>query len=552
MNLEKFININWYIERKPYKNHSSYDIFYLRICRELFKLIDRIARAQGAKVDFDKEDCRELAYIFTAYFEDRVNNIGFWDALIALHQKHFGKRLPFFDKETLKQQEGEYDDILPEDIHYLAYISSINLLSYGDEKPIISFNSDFLIRLKDSVFDYLEAIDEVVITDFYESFLVPEDDYIDFKRQLHWFTFSSYLTSTEFGRKMAEQTAQLMDEDIDPSDIQPLIYSVTDRLMCEAPSSFTAFFPADMLAEAMRCNDTRKDEIRNLKWRADGIFHVQRETPTHYRFLHTSTGEEFDVLKNCFNVPINVDHQEYWITTVVGWNNDYYISGLCSQSQYKGEEIYHANLKNQQQFQRHFAPYRKEIMETALKSREAAAKYFGDDLVVFDTGYQLQEKLNEYNEWYYNLVAADKSNPPPDTQPIKFNLPAELLNAKGVALFIPPQDGLQFILKHQQLINVLQKTTTNKFTGEEVHDMLEMLGDDTIGSDYWFYIKKHFPLRNLSGFMKIPLDDDKDFEALLRIYLPEDFSPLKLPRFTTFTSERITTEKAREIFRVEE
>ena len=550
MNLEKFININWYLERKPYQNHSSYDIFYLRICRDLFKIVDRIVNEHKRTIDLDKEDCRELAYTFTGYFEDQVNNIGFWDALIALHRKHFGKRLPFFDNETLQEQEEQYEDILPEDIHYLAYISYLNLLADSGEKPIVLFNTDFLVRLKDSVFDYLEAIEEVVITDFYESFLVPEDDYVDFKRQLHWFTFSSYLTSTEFGRKMAEQTSQLMEADIDETDIQPLIYSVTDRLMCDEPSSFTGFFPADMLANAMRCNDTRKEEIRNLKWRAHGIYHVQNETPTHYRFLHTSTGEEFDVLKSCFNVPINTDQHEYWITTIVGWNNDFYISGLCSPSPDKGEEIYHTNLKMQQSFQKHFAAYRKEILETALKSREASAKYFGNDIVVFETGYQLQEKLNEYNEWYFNFLA-DQSNPPAESQPIKFNLPPEVLNTRGIALFIPPQDGFQFILKHQQLIKALQKTATEELTAEEVDDMLVMLGDDSVGSDYWFYLKKHFPIRNLSRFMKCPLDDEEDFEALLRIYLPEDFSPLKLPRFTTFTSERISAEKAREIFKAE-
>src|SRR5688572_28906700 len=138
MNLEKFININWYMQRKPYQNHSNYDIFYLYICRDLFKIIDRVVKEYRSTVDLNEEHCRELAYTFTSYFEDRVNNIGFWDALIALHRKHFGKRLPFFDKKTLEQQEEDYDDIMPEDIHYLSYISSINLLSGSDEKLIVS------------------------------------------------------------------------------------------------------------------------------------------------------------------------------------------------------------------------------------------------------------------------------------------------------------------------------------------------------------------------------------------------------------------------------
>lgn len=61
--------------------------------------------------DLSKEDCRELAYNLTAYFEDRVNDIGFWDALVSLHKRKFGKRLPFFDTERLKEEEHTCDDI---------------------------------------------------------------------------------------------------------------------------------------------------------------------------------------------------------------------------------------------------------------------------------------------------------------------------------------------------------------------------------------------------------------------------------------------------------
>ena len=73
--------------------------------------------------------------------------------------------------------------------------------------------------------------------------------------------------------------------------------------MCEAPSSFTGFFPADILAGAMLCDERKKEETRKIKWRPYGIFHAQKETATHYRFLHTATGEEFDVLKSSLHMP---------------------------------------------------------------------------------------------------------------------------------------------------------------------------------------------------------------------------------------------------------
>jgi len=318
-------------------------------------------------------------------------------------------------------------------------------------------------------------------------------------------------------------------------------------MLFEIPSSLTAFFPVDILAGAMRCGDRKKEEIMNLKWRPHGIFHVQKETDTHYRFLHTSTGEEFDVLKSSFNQPFDSSKEEYWISTIAQWNSEYYISGMSLPSPYKEEEIYHRNLEMQHSFQKHFQEYRKHIEETALNFRNEAELFFGNDLVVFDTGQQLQKKLNEFSQWYFDKIA-DKTKLTEDKEPIVFTLPEKFLALFGIALFIPPADGLQFITIHRQLLHILQTKETKNLSFQQVDEVVHMFLDGSVGAEYWFYLKKKFSIPNLSLFMKCPADADEDFEALLRIYLPDDFSPLKLPRFTTFSSERINPETVRDIF----
>ena len=67
MRLEKFINISWYMSYKPYTKNSDYDLFYLNICRDLFKIVSGLADKHAQTLPLEKEDCRELAYIFTAY-----------------------------------------------------------------------------------------------------------------------------------------------------------------------------------------------------------------------------------------------------------------------------------------------------------------------------------------------------------------------------------------------------------------------------------------------------------------------------------------------------
>jgi hypothetical protein len=549
MSLEKFININWYMERKPYSVHTAIDIFYLKICRDLYTLIAKMVRKYDDVVDLAEDDCRELAYVFTAYFEDRVNEIGFWQSLTATHKKLFGKRLPFFDAQDLQQQEKQWEDILPADIHYLAYVTYLQLLTDDEEKTIVYFNKPFFTELSKDVFQYLDEKEEVLTTDFYESFLVPAEDYFDFKQQMDWFTFNGYLTAISFNQKLDDIEWKLMEEDTDPSMIDPVMYGERDRLLFEVPSLYTAIFPVDMLAGAMRCSPKKKEEISNLKWRPHGIFHVQQETETHYWFLHTSTGEEFKVVKSSFKETFDSRKEdEYQITTLAKWNDEYNISGLCIPCPYKGEEIYHRNFEMQHSFQKHFGPFRLHLEQTARDYRQEAVKFFGRDFMIFNTGYLLQEKLNEFLQWHFDTIT-DKTKLPEETKPGVLPLPEELLKTSKIALFIPPVDNMQFITRHEQLLHVLQTRHPNKITLEKIEEVLPMLLDDSIGADYWFYLKKNFAIPNLSLFLKCPAETEEDFEAILRIYRPEDFSPLRLPRFTTFTSERISHEKIRELLR---
>lgn len=535
------------MEHKPYPVHSAYDVFYLDICRRLFSIVEELSVEYENTIDLDEEDCRDMAYVLTAYFEDQVNDFGFWKSLVLMHKNLFGKRLPFSDKDFLQAQEEECEDIQPADIHYLAFKTYLNLINDVDEKTLVYFDKEFFRELTIRVFDYLGNIEEVFTTEFYKTYLVPDADYIDFKQKLDWFTFKGYLTGIEFSNRLDDHLLKLVKEKTDTSFMSPLMYAERDCLMFEMPSTYTAFFPVDIFAGALKGSERKKTEIKQLKNRPHGIFHIQQETASHYLFLHTATGEEFKVTKNSFNNTFDSRKEEYWITTVAKWNNEYYISGLCMPSPYKGEKIYHRNIEMQQSFQKHFPAYRQHIEQTAIEYRNKAINFFGADFIVFETGHQLQKRLNEFNDWYFENVT-DKSKLSGNSKPAIFYLPKELLNASEISLFIPPADGLQFITRHKQLLQLLQSTETDKISLQEIQEVLPMLFDDGVGPDYWFYLRKHFPLPNLSLFLKCPVKTDEDFEAILRIYLPEEFSPLKLPRFSTFTSERISHKTARDIF----
>lgn len=538
MQLERFINIQWYISRKPYSRHTEYDIFYLKICRDIFQIIDKVALEYVQEMSISREDSKEMAYVLTSYFEDIINDIGFWQSLIDLHQKQFGKRVPFFSKQELHAQEVSYTDILPADIHYLAYITYFILMKGEDEIPVIPFNHPFFKEITGEIFDYLDNIDDIPMTEFYESFLTPPDDYIQFKKVLIWFTFRSYLTGKEFTKKLQRIISgetKTKNKMVEPY----VIYSEEDRLMSDEPSSFTGLFPVDILAGALRCDSKNKSDTAHLKWHPLGIFHVTSEKATHYHFTHTATDEEFNVTKRSLGQPLDIKGSQYWLGKLAYWNHDYWLSGSCMGYPAPKAEIERVNIEEQRIFQKHFMPYRKKVAETALDYRNKAAEFFSGDLIIFNSGFELQEKMNEFHRWHFETVT-DKTNISKNAAPLKVNFSKDLLSESDIALFIPQADNICFITSHRKFLSVLDDKESDR-SPQEIREALNWLLDDSVNAEYCLYLWKKGLLKKLPSLFGAEAATYEDFEAWQRIYKPFDFSPLRLPRFTIVNSE--TTSK---------
>lgn len=527
MKLEKFISIGWYMDRKPYPGHTAYDTFYLHICRDLFGIVSRFSKQERELPDLDEEQCRELAWILASYFEDRVTGIGFWRSLTELHRQHFGKRLPFFEKEALERQEGETDDILREDIWYLIYLSYINLMAVDGEKPVVPFGAGFFLRLSQAVFDYLDAIEEVETTTYYDEFLEADNDYFVFKRKLDWFTFGSYLTSVEFNNRLKEFFFGLDEpEERGPEYLSMLTYTERDRLMIDVPSALTGFFPADILAGALRGREQQKQEVRNLKWRVQGIFRLDGQNHSTYAVTHSATGERFSVRKSSLMHVIGKE-EAFWAASLVSWNGSWHFTGTAFPIFGGVEQVEQQNNRLQYLFQRHFPAYRQKVQEVALDFRNAAAGFFGTELLVVASADELQDHLRRFSRWYVQT----KTGSAAPRGAVNVEVPEEVRGEKDLALFIPPQDGFTFVMGHSQLSALLQsRPDTVPFADRE--DALQMFAAPGLESEYWMHLRKQGVLGSLSHWLQCPLEDDADFEGLLRIYHPADFSPLRLPAFT--------------------
>ncbi|RYY87989.1 MAG: DUF3843 family protein [Chitinophagaceae bacterium] len=521
MRPEKFINVNWYLAQKPYKRLSLADQYYLGICRELYQLIDAVAKRVLPALPLTDEELRWMAYVYTAYFEDRVSSIGFWDSLVAIHKEHFRKRLPFFDAEDLVKQEEEAEDILHADIHYLGYALLVDTHSVGRERRAHCFDDPFLLEVANGVFKHLDLQEEVLVNNSYDDFLTVPDDYYTFRERFLWFTYKSYLTA-EWYNELNDDFLLKNGLGIDevPGTYQ---YSIAlqerERIAFEEASSFSGFFAIDLFAGALRCNVEERKAICELKARPTGIFELEDSGARQLRLHHTGTGEKFLLEKEGLGSARKLLDGSYLRLTLAAWKGRWFLSGTAMQIPCSTDELPEINEEGQRYYQKHYGPYRKRLQEQVDKQRKLALEFFQSDLVEYSNGGSLQKALHDFNEWHGKRSRR---------KPVYTTLEPDFLKEEGLALYLSPNDVMGFVPGHAQLIGLLESANPD-LAGEQLEDALFLLCDEGTGAGYWQTLRKHYKLPGLSKLLGLPLQSDSDFEALLRLHFPWDFSPLRLP-----------------------
>jgi Protein of unknown function (DUF3843) len=541
MNLEKHININDWISRKPYKKILEYDLFYLNIWREVFTLISKSFKNGGHSYKLDDNELKEIAYVFTAFFEDRVCEIGFYESLITLNKKTIGKRVPFYSNEIIAEYEEQFDDILPCDIHYLAFISVYSILDAGtkdDEMVTLNFGSAFMLEWVEILVNYFNEIEEVSVTPYYKEFLKKPSNFVEFKMRLAWFTFHSYLHSIEFGNKLKKFVDELSKE-ISPNEptFGYITYTYEDSLIFENPSKQLAYYPLEIFANSLLISEADKKNIVSLKYRPEGIFHIQQETKTHYTLLHTATGDEFTVNKATLTNPLASKEYEFWKCKLALWEGEYCISGSCVNYSDEHTEIKENNLKNQLNYNYYSKKYRDELLATSKDMFTSFYAFFGKKLVTFSNAAEMEKKMSEYYAYDYDLKAKKNTSKPAVDKALKFEIIQSLKHEKDITVFCDETSSLSIFQYHANFISLLTMKDLNKANQNEINSR-HILYSTNINLAYFYYIYDNYNTLNLNIITQSIIETRGDFEAFLRIYNPNSFSVKNLPKYTLVDSSK--------------
>jgi hypothetical protein len=547
MDIRKLVSIQWLMTRKPYSRHTEHDIFYLELTRKLYAAIDDFIREfPEFNFDYEPEDIRELAYMIAGYAEDVFSDIGIFKSVKKEFAEKYGSPFPLTPNLS---EEYSDDDIQPEDILFLIWYFHVCQGTGDKDKRLVYPDANPFTILADELFEVLDEHEEFSTTDFYETYLhMPDDaDYYDVKEKITWLAFKSYLTGYELEKKRVERvfSNDMQDADYDKEALAMILYAASDELIANYPSHLSALNMCDIFAKTARCSSYMRSQIENLKIRHSGVYHLQGEDDEHYLMHHTGVSVDYKSQKSSFNYPLDDDNSDIYYMTLIHWNGEFQLTGMCVPLSFKGHEIRTKNLELQGAYSKFHEPLRAKLIESLNEFREAWITFFGSELSVFRNGKEAHEKHCEFYKWYHKRVTKKYGNKDVDREPLTPPTHTNLLNEEDVAFFMPPSDNSEILLGHRWLVTLLQSDANQPLMHRinDVNEASKMLLDESVSSDYVRYIFRHYPTKIWDNILKCNGLDENKLEFWLRFYKPYDFAFRKPVRFTIIDSSAWTEEQ---------
>lgn len=319
---DKVFMSDW-LKLKPYSNPNlQYDNFYLNLCNEIYEIL-KDEEDFFEQQDMEREQIKQLTCVVVSYYEDFISEIGIWNAFTEHNKNTIGEYLPFYSSEDYSNEYINWQDI--------AYLIWHYTTKWYDE-TVYPADYEVFIDLGKEIFELLEEyIDESPATSQYEKLLTIKSncDFFEFKSTLNWFSTEGYTMGIEFGNSIKNQLENLSIKEKTTSNFGVLTYQFKEDFLYRERSSFGALNAPEWLAAVCRCNEDKKQEIRELSERHCKHFVYEgSESKDFFKFRHYVTEREYLVFRQSFQAGISkIKQGDICEIHLLKWDKKWWFSG---------------------------------------------------------------------------------------------------------------------------------------------------------------------------------------------------------------------------------
>lgn len=362
--------------------YSSTDRYYANLASRLFVATRDTAFGRL----FGQDERSLLALRLTAYLEDIITDVGFWRSFVELHQKLYGKPLPFCDTD-------DYEPYVPhrEDVQFLVWNVSISI----DQENACSPHSPLVQEVVDKVFplldrDFDRAPENSELKDWADQVSFIED-YVDVRNQFMYFMSGCYLTADDDFYSFLKEQIPVIEElyhqkCYEESPHDPIYYMALCTVIYTHKVGPLALYPKQWLAALLRSNGrcTDADRVEQMRYSPVGMYEVKEYKGTTVTFCNVDE-EQFEVEKSSFgeNIEETIKCNDLYLGSMVFFDGVWNANGISAWA--KGGEMMRELRAERKAYKKHYRDY---------DYREFVEKHGGRQLFYFASWQQASQFLS--------------------------------------------------------------------------------------------------------------------------------------------------------------
>ncbi len=376
------------------------DIFYARLANEIYPIINDAFKSNSALTpDISKRTALNIA----CYLEDLVAGNGIWAAFTSLHEKKYGRKLPFYDENEIPDIVTPYSDDMPS----LQAVQFLLWYSINGAKPDIVFNpcnQTIAMLAMTLTLKLTEAFEEAPETPARPA-IMPESElgipvFYQIRNLCLWLCERCYLTRVPDLETLTEDFADFLDQAFgvfDNSQSQ-INYGISSFVPFNALIGPLGITPQEWLAEIVELYHEDEEEeyipmlrqLRSLPYsfysykevNGDNAVIISKDGEEMLLSAMTMPGEKFapDIKKGCCSMMSLVYFDGSWV-----------MNSLCLQplpgKLFKEAQEEHNLVKKQN------ADSYKSIMKALKNKRIGVCKNYDEYLSFFDGADDCKSKI---------------------------------------------------------------------------------------------------------------------------------------------------------------
>lgn len=337
--MNKKIYIKDWLQLKPYKKQVPSDSYYLRICNHVQISIRNNVDLNGLHEYLDDDDIDILSCFLTSYFEDLISETNIWNSFVRIHQRLYGKVLPFYNLDDYYEEEVNHQDVC----FLIWYFFNI----IQDKWHVGPFN-EFIVEMGEDVIDIFNEEWEVApenkqLKTFYQ-INQDESDFYVARNLIDTVLFKTYLFYPDTGIKLRKQEIEILEVSLeDGEDEDRTIMYLNDNRDIAVHTVHTKLLSLtgkDWVSEILGENHPLSKEFLAISKKIQGYFLYKGQDENHIFIEHIASSKKFNLKKISFSGFKSLKELDtVMYIGIVMWKNEWWFSGTSFQHPFEPDLV---------------------------------------------------------------------------------------------------------------------------------------------------------------------------------------------------------------------